>query len=456
MFNKSSPQNQTPIISVSELNAYARGVLEMQVGRIKVMGEISNLSRPASGHWYFTLKDETAQIRCAMFRGRNRLVRQKVENGMKVVVHGNVSLYEPRGDYQLIAEQLEDAGLGNLQQRFEKLKQQLLKEGLFAAHHKKPLPKMPQHIAVITSATGAALQDILQVFNKRYPLLNITVIPAVVQGEQAVASLCQALKKAQEWNQTQADQAFDAIIIGRGGGSIEDLWAFNEEVLARALFACPIPIVSAVGHETDTTIADYIADYRAPTPSAAAEILSPDQQEIIQRLDYHERQIAQRIQQKIQHHGALLNSLRLSLKHPSQQLLQWQKQFNNLQQQLQQSLQYTLSSKNHQLALLKPRFNTQNLSKAVNQQQQKLQQMLETIEKTMRATLLKKQQHWQSQSELLNSVSPLRTLQRGYSISRDKNKQIIRQTEQVSVGDVVETTVTDGIISSQVITIEKT
>lgn len=456
MFNKSPSQSETPIISVSELNAFARGVLEMQVGRIKVMGEISNLSRPTSGHWYFTLKDQSAQIRCAMFRGRNQLIRHKIDNGMQIIVHGSVSLYEPRGDYQLIADYLEDAGMGNLQQRFEKLKQQLLQEGLFSPQHKKPIPKNLQHIAVVTSATGAAVQDILQVFNKRYPLMKLTVIPAVVQGDAAVASLCTALEKIERWNKTHSTEAFDAVIIGRGGGSIEDLWAFNEEKLARAIFACSIPIVSAVGHETDTTIADFVADLRAPTPSAAAEMLSPDIEDIYQRLDYQELKIQQRIEQKLKHQAALLNSLRLSLKHPAQQLEHWQSQFRLLQTQLKQAFAQQLQEKTYQLSLLAPRFKLELLDNTVEQHKITLESLQSNLLRNMHTTLHNKQLQWQNKAEVLNSVSPLRTLQRGYSISRTKQQDIIRKVDQVSVGDVIETTVVDGIISSQITQIENT
>lgn len=456
MFNKSPSPSETPIISVSELNAFARGVLEMQVGRIKVMGEISNLSRPASGHWYFTLKDQGAQIRCAMFRGRNQLIRHKVDNGMQIIVHGSVSLYEPRGDYQLIADYLEDAGMGNLQQRFEKLKQQLLQEGLFSPQYKKTISKNLQHIAVITSATGAAVQDILQVFNKRYPLMKLTVIPAVVQGDTAVASLCSALEKIEHWNKANTTEAFDAVIIGRGGGSIEDLWAFNEEKLARAIFACSIPVVSAVGHETDTTIADFVADLRAPTPSAAAEMLSPDIEDIYQRLDYQELKIQQRIEQKIKHQVALLNGLRLSLKHPTQQLEHWHSQFRLLQTQLQQAINKQLQGKSHQVTLLAPHFKPALLDDATNQHKLFLETLQHKLLRNMHTTLHSKQIQWKNKAEVLNSVSPLRTLQRGYSISRSKQQDIIRKVDQVSVGDVIETTVADGIISSQITQIENT
>lgn len=455
MFKQSSAQAEKPILSVSELNAFARGTLEMHVGKIKVTGEISNFTRPASGHWYFTLKDQGAQIRCAMFRGRNQLIRKAISNGMQVIVHGNVSLYEPRGDYQLIADYIEEAGLGNLQQRFEKLKQQLAKEGLFAPQVKKPIPKKLRHIAVITSATGAAVQDIIKVFKQRYPLLHITVIPAMVQGETAAASLCQALQLAQRWNQEQQNNLIDAIIIGRGGGSIEDLWAFNEEILARAIFACNIPVVSAVGHETDTTIADFVADLRAPTPSAAAEMLSPDKQEISQKLDYSEQQLQQRILQLIKQKQSLINSAQLALKHPKQQLQQWQRQFILLQQQLHKSFQQQLGNKQHQVALFDQRLQPEQLKQNIAELNKRHDQLKQQLISAMQRQLKTAELAWQNKAELLNSVSPLRVQQRGYSISRSKNGEIIRSIKHVSVGDTLVSDIADGIISSQIITIEK-
>ena len=267
-----TPQRQ--ILSVSQLNRQTRQLLETHLPLIWVEGELSNFACPASGHWYFSLKDEQAQVRCAMFRNRNSRVRLpsggRPGNGLQVLVRCRVSLYEGRGEFQLIVEHMEEAGLGALQRRFEQLKNKLDSEGLFTTEHKQPLPALPRRIGVITSPTGAAIQDILQVLQRRFAAIPVTIYPTAVQGQEAIAGLTHAIEQANDHG------SCDVLIVGRGGGSMEDLWAFNEESVARAIFASDIPIISAVGHEVDFTIADFVADQRAPTPSAAAELLSPD------------------------------------------------------------------------------------------------------------------------------------------------------------------------------------
>src|SRR5690554_6054855 len=277
------PDNLPPVrpraLTVSELNRQARHLLESSFMQAWVEGELTGLSRPSSGHWYFSLKDQRAQVRCAMFRGFNQRLRQLPKEGDLVRVRGKVSLYEARGDYQLIVEHLEPAGLGALQQAFEALKARLYAEGLFAAERKKPVPETPRHIGVVTSPTGAAIHDILTVLQRRCPNIPMTLYPTAVQGQAATAEIVAAIQRAVHHGQA------DVLIIGRGGGSLEDLWCFNEEAVARAIAACPIPTVSAVGHEVDVTIADFVADLRAPTPSAAAEKVSPDQSAWLGRLE---------------------------------------------------------------------------------------------------------------------------------------------------------------------------
>lgn len=441
---------EQPVLSVSELNQFARGVLEMHVGKIRVTGEISNFSRPASGHWYFTLKDDNAQIRCAMFRNRNMLIRNRIDNGMQVIVHGNVSLYEGRGDYQLIADFIEESGLGALQRRFEQLKQQLSAEGLFAQTHKKAIPARLSHLAVITSPSGAVVHDILRVLKKRYPLLPVTLIPASVQGTAAVGELCAALQKAERWNREQPENAFDAVIIGRGGGSLEDLWAFNEETLARAIYACPIPVISAVGHETDTTIVDFIADLRAPTPSAAAEMISPDVSALYQQLDHLEARLSQRMEQHLQHRQALLRSLQLSLKHPSHTLQNWQQQFLQAAQQLQRSMTSTLRQQHHQLQLLTQRLQAYSPQKTVHNARQQLSQSETALLQGWQRQLQRKQQQLAVQTQLLDMVSPLATLQRGYSITQHPNGNIVHSSTDVKPGDTLHTRLHNGSIISTV------
>jgi exodeoxyribonuclease VII large subunit len=258
------------IFTISQLNAQARMLLERGLGSVWLEGEISNLARPASGHWYFSLKDESAQVRCAMFRNRSMLVRFPVKDGARVLARGRVSLYEARGEFQVVIDHLEEAGEGALRRRFEELKRKLLAEGLFEATQKKPLPTLPSRIGVITSPTGAALRDILHILQRRFPAVPVLVYPVAVQGEAAPREIVQALQLA------DARRECDVLILARGGGSLEDLMAFNEESVARAIHACGIPIISGVGHETDVTIADFVADERAPTPSGAAERSVPD------------------------------------------------------------------------------------------------------------------------------------------------------------------------------------
>ncbi|HRG50582.1 MAG TPA: exodeoxyribonuclease VII large subunit, partial [Pseudomonadales bacterium] len=319
------------IFSVTEINRRARQLLETHLATVWVSGEISNLSTPSSGHWYFTLKDEKAQIRCAMFRGHNALLRFKPEHGMQVIARGRVSLYEGRGDYQLIVENLQVAGAGNLQVAFEQLKNKLAAEGLFDEDFKQALPDMPRHVGIITSPTGAAVRDIVSVFKRRFPATKLSIFPVPVQGADAAPAIIRALQLAN----TQPD--IEALIIARGGGSLEDLWAFNEESVARAVFASEIPIVSAVGHETDFTICDFVADVRAPTPSAAAEILSPELSDLIALFNYYADLFQKQLQQKIALHRQQLLHLSKRLRHPGHTLREQQQKLDHLEWRLQQA-----------------------------------------------------------------------------------------------------------------------
>ena len=273
------------IYSVSQLNQSVRLMLENQLGAVWLTGEISNFSQPVSGHWYLSLKDENAQVRCAMFRMKNLRVSFRPTNGMQVLVRANVSLYEPRGDYQLIIESMHLAGEGLLMQQFEALKLKLAAEGLFAQHLKKNLPHFSKAVGIITSKTGAALQDILHILQRRDPSLKIIIYPTAVQGKDAATDIAQMIELANQ------RQEVDVLIVGRGGGSLEDLWCFNEEMVARAIFHSHLPVISAVGHETDVTIADFVADVRAPTPSAAAELVSRNQTELLQQLQYRRQRL---------------------------------------------------------------------------------------------------------------------------------------------------------------------
>ncbi|HEY9032651.1 MAG TPA: exodeoxyribonuclease VII large subunit [Pseudomonadales bacterium] len=447
--------HEPPVLSVSELNQYARGVLEMHVGKVRVSGEISNFSCPASGHWYFTLKDQQAQIRCAVFRNRNRLLTCRPQNGMQILVHGNVSIYEGRGDYQLIADYLEESGLGALQRQFEQLKSRLAAEGLFADIHKKPLPRDVRHIAVITSASGAAIHDILTVLRQRFPLLRVSLIPAAVQGQQAASELCAALALAERWNREQDDR-FDALIIGRGGGSLEDLWPFNEEVVARAVFACPIPVVSAVGHETDVSIVDYVADLRAATPSAAAQLISPDQLAMQQRLDDLETALTERMERQLERLSARLQTLQHRLRHPGMILANYRLQFAELARRLQRSQQQQLQARQHRLQLASQRLLAFQPQRTLTLARRQLQQLTDALHHLMERQLADQHLRLASQAQMLDAVSPLATLQRGYSITSDADGHIIRTIDKIRPGDLLRTRLQDGNILSIVQATEKT
>ena len=359
------------IYSVSQLNQSVRLMLENQLGAVWLTGEISNFSQPVSGHWYLSLKDENAQVRCAMFRMKNMRVSFRPTNGMQVLVRANVSLYEPRGDYQLIIESMHLAGEGLLMQQFEALKLKLAAEGLFAQHLKKNLPHFSKAVGIITSKTGAALQDILHILQRRDPSLKIIIYPTAVQGKDAATEIAQMIELANQ------RQEVDVLIVGRGGGSLEDLWCFNEEMVARAIFHSHLPVISAVGHETDVTIADFVADVRAPTPSAAAELVSRNQTELLQQLQYRRQRLEIALdrlfaekQQKLRH-----LSLRLHNQHPQAQLRIQQQLITQLSHRLQQTLRHHRQKAAENLTALSMRLYKNPLPLRLQQYEQQLAQL---------------------------------------------------------------------------------
>lgn len=386
------------IYSVSQLNNAARQLLETKFMHILVEGEISNFVCPASGHWYFSLKDDKAQVRCAMFRGANRHLKFQPEDGVQVQVRAKVSLYAPRGDYQLIVEHLEALGDGALQREFEKLKMKLDKEGLFTLESKQPLPEHPRCIGVVTSSTGAAIRDVIKVLHRRCPAIPIIVYPSLVQGTQASNSIVKMIETANQ------RQECDVLIVGRGGGSLEDLWPFNEENVARAIYASDIPIVSAVGHEVDVTIADFVADVRAATPSAAAEIVSPD-----------------------------LNKIKAEL--------------NHLNQRLRREMLQLLSQLQQQLVWLKKRLR--HPGQLLQEQAQHLDYVWQRLTKAMTRLVKDKHSQLANVSRALNTISPLATLDRGYSILQ-KDGKVVRSTKAVKKGDQITAKVSDGDIACTV------
>jgi exodeoxyribonuclease VII large subunit len=431
------------IYSVSRLNQEARLLLEQGFPRIWLEGELSNVSRPSSGHLYFTLKDARAQIRAAMFRSRNQAIRFRPEEGLQVLVRGRISLYEPRGDYQLIVDQMEEAGDGALRRAFEELKRKLDAEGLFDAARKQPLPTLPSRIGVITSPSGAAVRDVISVLRRRFPAIPVLIYPVPVQGKEAGGEIANAIRLASRRAEC------DVLILTRGGGSLEDLWPFNEEVVARAIHDCRVPLVSAVGHEIDFTIADFVADRRAATPSAAAEVVVPDQLEWLARLTQLSARLENRLRQLLsddQRRMAWLEQ-RLQQLHPGQYLRQQAQRLDELEQRARllieikfNRLQYSLKELNEELQRHSP---TQLLGR-LQLQQDLLAQRLGTA---VLGLLAEKRRRLELACRSLDTISPLATLQRGYAIvSQLPERRILRQAASVKAGDRLEARLAEGTL----------
>lgn len=446
MTNPFHNASQPVALTVSQLNRQARNLLESHFDFVWVEGEISNLAVPSSGHWYFSLKDGSAQVRCAMFRGRNQRVRFAPENGDHIRLRCRVSLYEGRGEFQLIVEHMELAGAGALQAAFEKLKAKLLAEGLFDSARKRALPEHIAHLGVVTSPTGAAIHDILTVLQRRCPAIEVSIFPVAVQGEAAAGEIAAAIARA---NQLQRDGKIqlDALIVGRGGGSMEDLWAFNEEIVARAIAASTLPIVSAVGHEVDFTIADMAADQRAATPSAAAEMLSPDQQEQRQRLLQLEAELVRQMRRRLADSYTRINHLRARLKHPGALLREQSQRLDSAEQRLLRAQANLLAQKRGELRLIESRLLARHPGKRVQQTQRELTALQTRLQGAMRTRLLEGRERLTHLARLLDSLSPLNTLSRGYAIVSRPSGAVVTQAEDVQVGDTLTARLARGQLS---------
>lgn len=431
------------ILTVSQLNGRARVLLEDVFRSVWVEGEISNLARPASGHMYFTLKDSGAQVRCALFRQNAARVRQALRDGLAVRVRGKVSLFEGRGDYQLILDTVEPAGDGALRLAFEALKEKLGAEGLFSAERKKPLPAHPQRIGIVTSPTGAVIRDIISVFRRRAPQVELNLIPTAVQGREAIGQIVRALRLADS-------QGYDALILARGGGSLEDLWCFNEEDVARAVAACVTPIVSAVGHETDVSISDFVADVRAPTPSAAAELLAPDSSGLQQRLDSLQRRLLLRMKNRLAHDHLRLEGLARRLRHPGERLRQQAQRLDDLDMRLRRAFMLTMNQRHERLGRLDTRLAAQHPGRALKLLGQRLDTLAERLPRAMRDVLKDRRQRFQAQLQTLQVVSPLATLARGYSILLDEHGQAIRSAAQTHNGQRLTARLNEGELKVRV------
>jgi exodeoxyribonuclease VII large subunit len=429
------------VYTVSRLNQTARKLLESGLARIWLEGELSNIARPSSGHLYFTLKDSKAQIRGAMFRSRNQLLRFKPEEGLQVLVRAKVSLYEPRGDYQLIAESMQEAGNGLLQRAFDALKLKLEQEGLFAAEDKRPLPLLPARIGVITSPSGAAIRDVLSVLKRRFPAIPVLIYPVAVQGKDAGKDIAAMIATADRRRDC------DVLILTRGGGSLEDLWAFNEEVVARALHDCSLPVVSAVGHEVDFTIADFVADRRAATPSAAAELVSPEQSEWLAQL--HTLQVRARRQLLLQLADTRQRlewlRQRLQFRHPGQYLRQQAQRLDELEQRSRLAIRMHCNNLRACLDAATAGLRQTTPVHRINRAELQIQALAQRLRTGMNTLLQNRQRRWVVACKSLDTLSPLATLERGYAIvTRQVDNRIIHRADSVTPGERVTARLAQG------------
>ena len=479
------------VYTPGRLNREARALLERGLPSLWMEGEISNLSRPSSGHWYFSLKDESAQLRCAMFRQRNLMARFTPKDGMHVLTRGRVSLYEPRGEYQFIADHMEEAGEGVLRRRFDLLKNKLAAEGLFDAARKKPLPRLPKRIGVITSPTGAAVRDVLNILRRRFCTIPVLIYPVQVQGASAAGQIAASIRMA------SARAECDVLILARGGGSLEDLWAFNEEVVARAIFDCARPIVSGVGHEVDFTIADFVADVRAPTPSGAAELVAPDCNEWTRNVDLLGRRVRNAMIRSLASRQQTFVYLerRLAQVHPGVELRQRAQRLDELEQRLIRCVRHGLSQRRSTLAELAAHLRHRSPAVRVADARGRLEMARKTLgtslqrqigvlsarlrhatanlrhhspalrvadlrgrlevsrrglDTSMHKRISRLDARLRLAAGKLNTVSPLATLQRGYAIVTDANEHVITDATAVNNGDIIHARLSRGSVQARV------
>lgn len=435
------------ILTVSQLNRSVKDLLEYNLPLLWVEGELTNFAQPSSGHWYFTLKDGRAQVRCAMFKNRNMSVRLRPKNGDKVLLRARVSLYEGRGEFQLIGEHMEPAGAGDLQRQFEEIKARLADEGLFDDSIKMPLPDWPQKLGVVTSPTGAVIHDVLHVLRRRYPILPVVLLPVAVQGESAGRQIVRAIEYANKHN------LCDVLIVGRGGGSLEDLWAFNEEIVARAISASRIPIVSAVGHETDFTIADFVADVRAPTPSAAAELVSPDGAALALLFDRQEKRLEQLIKADLQARWNRLQHIRKRLRHPGEKLNQQSQTLDRLELRLLRAVKRHLQQRRDCARTAYARLLQQTPLLQIKHGQRSTEQLRRRLINAQSNLLKSKQAEFTRLTAALHNLSPLNTLNRGFAIVTDEQGKVVYDSQSLAVGQRVDARVARGKLSCRIETI---
>jgi exodeoxyribonuclease VII large subunit len=443
----SSPvRPERDIYSVSRLNREVRVLLERGFGSLWLEAEISNFAKPSSGHWYFSLKDAAAQVRCAMFRQRNMLCAFTARDGQKVLVRARIGLYEPRGEYQLIVDHMEDAGLGALKRQFEELSARLNQEGLFAAERKRPLPGLPRRIGIVTSPTGAAVRDILHVLARRFPAAAVLIYPVPVQGAQAAAEIVAALEAAGRRAEC------DVLILARGGGSLEDLWAFNDERLCRAIVASPIPIVTGIGHEIDFTIADFAADVRAPTPSAAAELAVPNAEEWLDSFVQLGARLQRGLRRRLNERRERLRWLagRLGMTSPAVRLSAQAQRLDELEQSLVRALRRRLQEQRERLRWLTGRAALVGPSNALAEQSLRLENLHLQLNRAMRQAIGSRREQLLPLVRTLNAVSPLATLERGYAIVSIEGGEILRNAADAKPGTLIDARLAQGRLRARV------
>ena len=446
----SSALSTNPYLTVRALTKYIKRKFEADphLRDVYVKGELSNVKFHPSGHIYFTLKDENARILSVMFKMNAGKMKFKPENGMNVLVRGDVNLYEASGQYQLYVQSMQPDGIGELYLAYEQLKEKLAKEGLFNPQYKKPIPRFPKKIGVITATTGAAIRDICTTLNRRYPLAEIVIFPAIVQGIQAAPNIAKAIERA------DLGQQLDVLIVGRGGGSIEDLWAFNEEVVARAIFACATPIISAVGHETDTTIADFVADLRAPTPTAAAELAVPSKEELMERILTQKSRLLHTITVKVNHDKVRLNRLKQSypLTFPERLYRPFVQKVMLLDEQLVKNSQQLILLNKRNAEKLTIKMTAQSPKRLISEKQQTLLDFKHRLNRAALSSYQKDSHQFKNVIRTLQALNPLNVMERGFSILY-LDDHVVKSIEHLKESDEVTITLQDGSVKAKILSV---
>jgi exodeoxyribonuclease VII large subunit len=447
----SRPKPEPTALSVTQLLRRMKNVLEIEIGEVWVEGEISNLKKQASGHWYFSLKDDGAQIQCAMFGAKRKAGSEVMEDGAKIRAFAEATVYEARGTLQIVVQKVERAGAGDLQARFEALKRKLQEEGLFDAERKKPIQKFPRVVGIITSDTGAAIRDILNVLSRRAPWVQPVLIPVRVQGKGAELEIAAAIRRMGD-PERFGDPRCEVMIVGRGGGSLEDLWNFNEEVVARAIAACPIPVISAVGHEIDFTIADFVADLRAPTPSAAAELAVPDGAELVAKFSQMRRRLARITSDRLREAKAQVEGLRRgALKKGGERLLREPAmRVDTLRARLQSAVTRELDAAGRKLAEARMAHRAIHPLRVLERRAEFLVSLQSRLESRGRDEISRRQERLAALRSLLRTLGPESAFQRGFSITLDEHGQVIRSVQDLEEGKIIRSKLLDGEITSRI------